>query len=192
VKSDAPWKTLKEFVDYAKINPGKLRVGVAGVGVLAHFHMEQFNEKAGINLTIVPYTGDSEAATQLLGGHIEANGCNPASLVGQARAGNIRLLALTTEKRDPQFPDIPTFKELGYDLKVPCRYFIIAPKKTQDNVILTLHDAFKKAIESESFKAFAVKNFFEIDIIGPTDLTRALHQDYNFFGDLVKRYKLSK
>lgn len=190
VNSDSPWKTLKEFVDYAKGNPGKIRVGLAGLGIGPHLDTEILKEKAGINLTIVPYTGDAEAAPQLLGGHIEAMFCNPASLIGHARAGRVRFLALAAEKRYRQFPDIPTFRELGYDVCVPSRYLIIVPKRTPDHVVETLYEAFRKAVETEPFKDFADKNFFDISIIGPADLKRALDQDYIFFGDLVRKLNL--
>ncbi len=192
VKFDSPWKTLKEYVDYAKANPGKVRVGLAGLGIGPHLDAEILKEKAGINLTMVPYTGDSEAVIQLLGGHIESVCGNPASLIGHARAGKLRFLALAAEKRYRQFPDISTFRELGYDVCVPSRYAMIVPKRTPDNAVEILYGAFRKAVETESFKEFADKNFLDISIIGPADLKRALDQDYVYFGDLVRKLNLKK
>lgn len=192
VRTDSPWKTLKELVEYARNNPGKIRVGNAGLGVGPHLATELLNEKAKIKLTPVPFTGDSESIAQLLGGHIEATFNNAASMIAHVRAGKIRILALASEKRYHQFNEIPTIKESGYDVVVPTRYLLILPKKTPDPIVTVLHDAFKKAIETESFKAFADKSFFEIAYMGPKDIKQALNEDYKFYGELVQKLNLKE
>lgn len=192
VRTDSPWKTLKDLVEYAKNNPNKIRVGVAGLGVGPHLATEMLNEKANIQLAVVPFTGDSESAAQLLGGHIEANFSNAASLIGLVRAGKVRLLALASEKRYHQFNEIPTIKEMGYEVVVPTRYLLIVPKKTPNHIVMILHDAFKKAIETDSLRAFADKNFFDIAYMGTSDIKRALEEDYKFFGGMVQKLKLKE
>jgi tripartite-type tricarboxylate transporter receptor subunit TctC len=192
VRTDSPWKTLKELVEYARNNPGKVRVGNAGLGVSAHLATELLNEKAKIKLTPVPFTGDSESVAQLYGGHIEATFNNAASIIAHVRAGKIRILALASAERYHLFKEIPTIRESGYDVVVPMRYLLILPKKTPDPIATLLHDVFKKAIETESFKAFADKSFFEIDYMGPKDIKRALNEDYKLFAELVQKLNLKE
>ncbi len=190
VNASSPWKTLQEFLAYAKANPGKLRVGVSGIGTANHFHLEILKEKAGVDVTVVPFEGDGPAATQLLGGHIEGHMSAPAALVGHAKAGTVRLLAFFGEERAQAWPEVPTAKELGYDTGFVCRYFMIVPKGTPDEAVSTLDQAFKKVTEDPAFRQFVVDNVYLISYLSPADLQKQLEADYKMFGELIKKLKL--
>src|SRR5688572_2084135 len=115
VRADGPFKTLKDFVAYAKANPGKINYSSSGVYGTLHVAMEIFANAAGIKLFHVPYQGGGPAVTALLGGQVEASAQGPAAAIGQIRAGKMRALASWGTERLKLLPDIPTFKELGYE-----------------------------------------------------------------------------
>jgi tripartite-type tricarboxylate transporter receptor subunit TctC len=121
VRADSPWKTLKELIDYAKANPGKVRIGHSGIGSSPHFAALSFTlnlTAAGIQFTEVPFTGAAPAIVAILGGHIEAVSLNTTPVLPHAKAGKLRYLALCAEERNtgvPELKDVPTFKELGYN-----------------------------------------------------------------------------
>ncbi len=188
VSANSPWKTMKDLVDYAKANPGKVRAATSGIGGIPHASMELLQEAAGIDLTIVPFDGDGPAATQLLGGHVEVHLSAPTSHIAHIKAGTLRPLAVMNNTRLPGLPDVPTFMELGYDVNLLPRYFVFVPKGTPENIVETLHQAFKKAMETDAFKKFAEDNLYSLHYMGPGEMTKVLQDEYNFFGTLVKKF----
>src|SRR3954469_12156847 len=115
VRTDGPYKTIKDFVDAAKANPGKINYSSSGVYGTLHVAMEIFANAAGIQLFHVPYQGGGPAVTALLGGQVQALAQGPAAAIGQIRGGKFRALAGWGSQRLKLLPDLPTFKELGYD-----------------------------------------------------------------------------
>ena len=150
VKSDSPWKTFGEFIDYAKANPGKIHYSTAGIGGPQHLVMERLAEKAKIKWTHVPFEGAMPATTALLGGHVEASS-NSTEWKKFVESGRLRLLAVFAERRNPDFPNVPTLIELGYDITAPTISGIIGPKGMDPRIVETLHGAFKKAVEEKEF-----------------------------------------
>jgi tripartite-type tricarboxylate transporter receptor subunit TctC len=112
VRGDAPYKNFREMVEYAKKNPGKLRVGTAGVGSVGEFCVRTINSATGVELVPVPFTGASPAVTALLGGHIEGIVLALGTMTAHLRSGTLRGIVLSSKY--PDFPDIPTMAELGY------------------------------------------------------------------------------
>ena len=112
VGGQQPFKTLKEMVDYAKKNPGKVRVGTAGEGSVGDFCVRSINSLTGADITMVPFKGAAPALTAMLGGHIEGVILALGTMVPHIQSGAVRALVLSTKW--PQFPDIPTMTELGY------------------------------------------------------------------------------
>ncbi len=151
VKADSPFKTVKDFVDYAKANPGKVNVGNSGPASVWHIAAGLLEEKAGIKLNHVPFNGAAPAVTDLVGGHIQAVTVSPAEVQSQVKAGKLKMLAVMSDKRDPNFPDVPTFKEAGFGRG------LAVPKNTPDNVKKVLADAFKKGFDTPQFQDFAKK-----------------------------------
>src|SRR6185436_14221590 len=117
VRADGPYRNVKDFIDAAKANPGKINYSSSGVYGTLHVAMEIFADAAGIKLFHVPYQGGGPAVTALLGGQVEASAQGPAAAIGQIRGGKMRALAGWGTERLKLLPDLPTFKELGYDVE---------------------------------------------------------------------------
>lgn len=152
VPANSPFKTLKDFVAHAKANPGKVTYAHAGVGGATHVGMEEFASVAGIQFNHVPYKGGSEALQGVLGGHVDAL-ADSSSWAPHVEAGKLRLLATWGELRTARFKDVPTLRELGYDVVVDAPNGIGAPKGLDPAVAAKLRDAFRQAANSPEFKA---------------------------------------
>jgi tripartite-type tricarboxylate transporter receptor subunit TctC len=151
VKKDAPWKDLKELLAYAKANPGKVTYATPGVGVMQHVVMEKLAKKEGIKWIHIPQKGGIEVITATLGGHVMV-GAETSGWAPQVDSGDLRLLAIWTEQRSKKWPDVPTLKELGYEIVASSPFGIAGPKGMDPKVVKVLHDAFKKAMDEPSFK----------------------------------------
>ena len=151
VRADSPWKTLKEFIDYAKANPGKVRIGNSGTGSHTHFVSAALFGSSGAKVTHVPF-GEGQAVVNLLGSRIEGIIQLPAAVVAHVKSGDLRVLAALGEKRDPVFPDVETGVEAGYPTVLDMWRGIAVPAGTPKPVIEKLQEAIRQSIESESFK----------------------------------------
>jgi tripartite-type tricarboxylate transporter receptor subunit TctC len=156
VQKDAPWKTFEELLADAKANPGKIKYGTPGTGTSLHITMEQIAKQRGIKWTQVPFKGAAENNAALLGGHIHAvaDSTGWAPLVN---SGDFRLLVLWNATRSKNWPDVPTLKELGFNLLANSPYGLAGPKGMDPKVVNVLHDAFKKGLEEPSYAAALVK-----------------------------------
>ena len=135
-----PIKTVAQFIAYAKANPGKLSYGHGGVGASPHLSMDLFKNLAGINLVHIAYKGASPAIADLMGGQIPVAIANLPALIPHIRSGKAHALAVTSEKRVPQVPAIPTMVESGYkDYVVSAWYGMCAPAGTPQPVLEKLH-----------------------------------------------------
>ncbi len=152
VSADSPWKTLKEFVESAKAYPGKINYSSSGVYGTLHVAMEIFANAAGIQLFHVPYGGGGPALTALLGGQVHALASGPAPAVGQIKAGKMRALASWSTERLPLMPEVPTFKELGYDAEFYIWSGVFAPAAIPTPVLDRLRAAVREAATSPEFK----------------------------------------
>jgi tripartite-type tricarboxylate transporter receptor subunit TctC len=191
VRSDAPWRDIPQLVDYARRNPGQVRIGHSGIGSLGHIGLEMLNLKAGTNMVGVPFPGAADAVRALLSGDVHGINVNPAAVAGQLAAGQVRLLGAYTDRRVAGFEQVATFKEAGYDVVTPSSiYFVAAPRGTPRELVQKLYETFRKGIESEGFQKFARDNGFVTQPIGPDDLARMLRADYEFFRDFVKQANL--
>ncbi len=151
VRADAPWKTIQELMEYAKKNPGKVSYGSAGVGTTAHLPIEKLCLEAGIKLVHIPYSGTGEQAPALLGGHIDFLSGSGATWIPLVEAKKFRLLATYGPKRSARYPNIPTLKDLGYDVvEIFCQE-LIAPAGVPKPIIKKLHDAFHKAMDDRDW-----------------------------------------
>ena len=152
VSADSPWKNLKEFVASAKAYPDKINYSSSGVYGTLHVSMEIFANAAGIKLFHVPYQGGGPAVTALLGGQVHALASGPAAAIGQIRAGKMRALASWSTERLPLMPDVPTFKELGYDAEFYIWSGVFAPAAIPTQVLDRLRAAVREAANSPEFK----------------------------------------
>jgi tripartite-type tricarboxylate transporter receptor subunit TctC len=151
VKADAPWKTAQEFFAYAKANPGKIKYSSSGVGSGMHVVMEFIASKEGIKWVHIPYKGGPAARTAVLGGHV--NACSTAiDWPPYVLSGELRVLATHGHKRSPNFPNVPTMIELGYDVTNDTIHGIFAPAGLPPDVLKKLEAAFEKGMETQEFK----------------------------------------
>jgi len=189
VKADAPWKTLKEVVEYAKKNPGKFTYFGGAAGSTTHLAMEFVAKAEGVQFTMVPFQGGAPALAALLGGHINGHSGNTFP---QAREGSVRLLAVQTEKRIKSFPNIPTFKELGYDFFNDDMFFIVAPRGTPAAIVKKVDDAFRRAMEDPLFIEAITRMELLTIYRSPEDLKRFLDEAYVRNGKMVEEFKIPK
>jgi tripartite-type tricarboxylate transporter receptor subunit TctC len=152
VRADGPYQSVKDFVAAAKANPGKINYSSSGVYGTLHVAMEIFANAAGIKLFHVPYQGGGPAVAALLGGQVEASAQGPAAVIGQVKGGKLRALASWGTERLKLLPDIPTFKELGYDAEFYIWSGVFAPAATPAPVLSTLRQAVKEAANSAPFR----------------------------------------
>lgn len=153
VRADSPYKSVKDFVAAAKANPGKINYSSSGVYGTLHVAMEIFANAAGIKLFHVPYGGGGPAITALLGGQVEASAQGPAAAIGQIKGGKMRALAGWGTERLKLLPDLPTFKELGYqDVEFYIWSGVFAPAATPAPIVSKLRESVKAAATSEDFR----------------------------------------
>ena len=150
VPADSPLKTWTHFVAWAKANPGKLTYGSTGTMTSPHLTMELIAQKLNLELLHVPYKGSADLMQSILGGNIMA-AADSTGFAPQVEAGKLRVLNTWGAERLAKFPDAPTLKELGLDLVQNSPFGIGAPKGTPPAVLKRLHDAFKQAMEQESY-----------------------------------------
>ena len=153
VRADSPWQTLQDFVASAKAYPGKINYSSSGVYGTLHVAMEIFANAAGIQLFHVPYQGGGPAVTALLGGQVHALASGPAAAIGQIKGGKMRALASWSTERLKLLPDIPTFKELGYDAEFYIWSGVFAPAATPAPIQARLRQAVREAATSAEFRA---------------------------------------
>lgn len=185
VRADAPWKNFKEFIAYAKKNPGKIKIGNAGTGSGTHLVAVLLEKECGIKAINVPL-GGGRRIPSLLGGEVEAICVPIPEVAAQVQAGKARIIAMTTAKRYPGYPDVPTLEEMGYPVAMDLFRGISAPKGTPKAIIKKLEDAFKKGCESEIFKKVAKRSGFEISYMGRKDFAKYLKAQNAFVAEAMK------
>jgi tripartite-type tricarboxylate transporter receptor subunit TctC len=151
VPADSQLRSWTHFVAWAKANPGKLSYGSTGTMTSPHLTMELIAQKLGLELLHVPYKGSADLMQSIAGGHVMA-AADSTGFAPLVEAGKLRVLNTWGEKRLAKFPDVPTLKELGVDIVQASPFGLGAPKNTPALVVKRLHDAFKAAMEQESYK----------------------------------------
>jgi len=189
VPANAPYKTMQEFIQYAKANPNKLRFGHAGIWGGPDLLWKSIQIKAGITAKIIPYDGGAEALIALLGGHIDVACLFPTQSTPHIKSGKIRALAVSDLKRDPDFPDVPTLQEAGVDVVSIVWKGVLAPKATPRPVIDKLALAFKKMSEDKSSVAMIRQLGDNFHYMGPDELTKFWREEYEAHKELGKVFK---
>jgi tripartite-type tricarboxylate transporter receptor subunit TctC len=157
VNPSVPVKTVGEFVAYAKAHPGKLKYGSAP-GIASHLASELLKYRAGIDVPFIPYRGGAPAITDVLGGQIDMLFNNKAVLLALIQDHKLRPLAVVSDKRWPELPDVPTMQEAGFPgFPTDIVYGLLAPAGTPDNVIAKLNAAVSRATQSETFRTGVAK-----------------------------------
>lgn len=157
VKADSPFKNVKDVIEYAKKNPGKLTYGSSGIGSDDHLAVLSFARQAGIELRHIPFDGSAPARAAVLGGHVDLLSANISEQVLLADAGQVRILGQMAVDRGAIGPNAPTFKEQGYDVVSGAQRGIAVPAGTDPKIIEKLGKAIKQAFDDPEFKEKAKK-----------------------------------
>jgi tripartite-type tricarboxylate transporter receptor subunit TctC len=189
--ADAPFKTLKEMVAYARANPGKLEYGSTGIGTTPHLAVEEFSQKAGIVLNHVPYKGTAELMQAILGGHIRVMS-GTTEFAPSVREGRLRLLATLGQKRTKGFPDVPTVKESGWDTITESPFGIGGPKGMDPQVVRVLHDAFKKTLDDPKVQELLDRLYQPTIYMNTEDYTRYAVRTFEAERATMERLGLAK
>ncbi len=192
VAADAPWNTLEEFTAYAKANPGKVRMANSGSGSGWHLTAVAFEQKTGVKFAHIPFNGAAPGVTAILGGNVEAIAVSPAEVGAQVAAGKLKMLAIASEKRSKNFPNVPTFKERGIDVVMGTWRGMGVPLGTPPAVVKTLHDAFKKAMDDPAFIEQMDKADLGLRYMNAQDTTKFLKAEYDNFSVLTEAVGLKK
>jgi tripartite-type tricarboxylate transporter receptor subunit TctC len=153
VNPAVPAKTVQEFIDYAKANPGKINLASSGNGTSVHLSGEMFKMMTGVNLLHVPYRGAAPALTDLISGQVQLMFDNMPSSIEHIRAGKLRALAVTTTKRSPALPDVPTVAETVPGYEASAWFGMGAPKGTPPEIVNKLNKAINAALADPNIQA---------------------------------------
>ncbi len=187
VRADRPWKSVKEFVDAAKKQPEQISYSSSGVYGTLHMAMEMLSHAAGITLKHVPYAGAGPALTAILGGHVDALASGPAVVLPHIKAGKLRPLAGWGAKRVASLPDVPTFKELGYDIEFYIWAGMFAPTGTPEPILRKLRETVRQAVQEPDFKAAMSKLETPIAYLDAPEFQKFWDKDAKMLADAIKR-----
>jgi tripartite-type tricarboxylate transporter receptor subunit TctC len=192
VRADSPHKTIQEFIQYSKQNPKKVSYASVGVGTSPHFAMEELSIVAGgIEWIHIPCKGGAEVNTALLGGHVDV-GVGSSILGSLVEAEKFRLLVIYAYQRSEKYPQVPTLKEVGYNLVNTSSLGIVGPKGMPKPIVQKLHDAFKKGMEDSEFQSIMKKFDMVLLYQNSADYEKFTLQDTERIGKLVKKLGLQK
>ena len=192
VRKDAPYNTVRGFLDYAKAHPDEITIGNSAPGSVWHIAAGLVAEKTGIKVKHVPFDGAAPAVTSLVGGHLTAVAVSVAEVRGQVQAGNLKILGVMSAERDKIFPDVPTFKEQGVNVEFYTWRGLGLPKGVPPAIKAKLTDAFKKAMDTPAFKELAAKASLNLAYQDSADFSKFLDQNYKDVEAVMKSIGLAK
>ncbi len=187
VRADSPWKTVKDFVADAKKRPAKINYGSSGIYGTLHMAMEIFAQAADVKLWHIPYTGAGPAITALLGHQIDALASGPSAVIGHVKGGRLKVLASWGTKRLDSLPDVPTFKELGYDAQFYIWSGLFAPAGTPAGIMSTLRNAARSAVQDPEFRNAMAKIETPISYLDAPDFQKFWDDDARMLTAAVRR-----
>ncbi len=182
VRQEAPWKNLMELLDAIRTRPGELKMSGTATGGLWDLARVGMLEAAGLkpsSVVWVPTKGSAPSVVQLLGGHIEAVCCSVPEVAAQLQAGELRVLAVLSEKRLPDFPDLPTAKEQGLNWVAMGWRGLALPKHVPPSIVKKLETELREIMASDEYREFMQKRGFGIEIKGPREFEAFLAQQEN-------------
>ena len=191
VQANSPWKTFGELIDYAKKNPGKIRVSTIGVGGMSHLNVELIQSLTGVQLTHIPFKGGEAVTAALLGGHVEASADAIGKFMPHVEAGKLRVLVLS--RKFSLAPNVPTMKELGYKEDLFSSWFsLTAPVGIPEEAKKVLIPAVEKSINHQALKTKIENRGYIVDYKSPAELKKIIAEDYETIRTLATRLGLAK
>ena len=186
VHPSMPVKTLKELVALARAKPGEMTYSSSGVYGALHMPMEMFLHATKLRMRHVPTTGGGPAITALLGGHVDLTAGGPAAITSHVNAGKLRPIVSWGAKRHENYPNVPTFKELGYNVEYFIWAGLFAPRGTPDGVMKVLRDAVRKSVEDPDFKTMMAKVNSPIQYMDAPEFNKYWQADARRLAEVVK------
>jgi tripartite-type tricarboxylate transporter receptor subunit TctC len=191
VRGDTEYKNFRELTEYGKKNPGKIRVGTFGVGSGGHFMVEIINSITGAAMTMVPFKGASPAITAVLGGHVEAVCPALGTITGHLKSGTLRGTVISS--KFPDFPDIPTLDQLGYQQKLwGVWWAFFAPAGVPPEVTKTLVPAIEKVVKDNTIASKLAGLGMIQDYVPPEKLLAEIREEHKTIEEIAKKAGLIK
>jgi tripartite-type tricarboxylate transporter receptor subunit TctC len=190
VTNDMPAKNLRDFIAYAKANPGKVNFGSAGVGTQTHLAAENFAYSAGLEMTHVPYKGEAAALTDLVGGQIQMVTPNLGGAINLIKGGKIRALAVTSKERSKELPDVPAAAEVLPGFENAGWFGLMAPAGTPKEVVEKVYRDSAKILQSEAFKAALAKQGMVPVGNSPADFQAAIREESARWAKVIRERHL--
>lgn len=196
VKSDSPFKSFKDLIDFARKNPGQLTHGTPGVGNTTHLALEKIGQLEKVKIQHVFFQGAAPIMTALLGGHVMCGSALSGAWIPHVKAGTMRpLLIYDPPEGIKQWPEIPTLKRLGYNFEVPLYEPVVAaPKGVPRPVVDRLVAAFSEAMKSTTFQSIAEAQEVALseNPLSGDELGRVMKSQFKFYGQLIAEVGLEK
>jgi tripartite-type tricarboxylate transporter receptor subunit TctC len=193
VRTDSPFKTLQELIEYARKNPGKLKNGAAGILSESQFNMEVLCTQEKIVIKTVPYNSGGEAMPALLGGHVDLSTVTLTTLAPQIKAGKLRGLAMTSKTRHPDLPDVPTTAEIGYpNIRFSTWFGIFAPAGVPNSVVDILVPTLEKIFKDPEVGQRAIRSGFTVDYKDPEELRKFVETQMQITEKVAREANLIK
>jgi tripartite-type tricarboxylate transporter receptor subunit TctC len=186
VSNDVPVATLKEFVDYVRARPNTLNYSSGGTGSLTHLAGALFLNQAGIKMTHVPYKGGAPALADLLGGQVQMYAGSPSELIGHAKSGKVKLLGISSAKRNPQLPEVPAIAELYPKFSALTWNGLLAPAATPTAVVERVSQEMLKAMRDQAFLDRLAKIGVDPVVTTPAEFSESIRTDYAMWRDVIK------
>jgi tripartite-type tricarboxylate transporter receptor subunit TctC len=175
---------MAEFVEYAKKNKGKIAFGSSGLGTLTQMICEVVNIEAGIDMLHVPYRGGAESLTDFLGGQVQV--FSEGNVLPHVQAGKAKLLAVVDSVRHPDFPTVPTLRELFPKADIQNWFGLFAPAGTPQPIVQKMAAEMAKAAQSPELRAHLLRLALRTNGAGPDELGARVRKDFDLYGRLVK------
>ncbi len=187
VAKDVPVNNLKEFIAYAKANPNKVNYGTSGIGTLNHLLMEQFKFDSGVKSMMVPYRSIGLAFTDSMAGQIQVIFPGLSAALPHLRSGALKPLAVTGEQRSPLVPDVPTFKESGFNgFDGLTWYGLVGPAKLSNSIVQKINQAVNISLEKPEVKRFFVEQALKPMPMTPIQFENYINQEVMHWSKVAK------
>ena len=191
VNANSPLKSAADIIGKAKDHPGKLNYGTSGVGTELHLAAEALSRSAGIQMQHVPFRGGGEVIAALLGNQLDFAALSTASIAGALKQGSLRALAVSSPQRMSDFPDVPTFAEIGHAGATMMPWWgMMAPAGTPQPIVARLTQELEAATKSETVRERLKATFVQIDFAGPQEFARRLEVETTLYGEIIRAAKI--
>ena len=191
VRADSPIGNIADLVAWAKARPGELTYGSTGTGTSPHLAVEEFAQRAGIQLNHIPFKGNAENMQAILGGHVMA-ASDATGWAPHVESGRLRLLATYGSKRTRRWPQVPTLDELGYKTVSDSPFGVCGPRGMDPAVVKVLHDAFRKTLDDPAVLASFERYDQTIIYMNTADYTRFAQETFEAERATIDRLGLAK